>query len=233
MPASGTRKRASSASRRRSTIRVSEDAFQCHREVDLAARGRSHARLRSGLASGSGPRGYHLHQQVHATPSSSLNRSLPQREADVGGPLSETTIATNPYGNALLQSDRLETRCTIEEYNYDHYITRGSGRKPNAAQASATAVRSRSYGSGNNFGLRAPLPAGIARAQEAGLRYETPARIGNIWGGFDHEPIESEVQSAERARGVAPSAPEQRQETRIVEQLFQEVLKNARAVDRS
>jgi hypothetical protein len=71
------------------------------------------------------------------------------------------------------------------------------------------------------------LPDGIARAQEAGPRNVAPARIDNIWGGFDHEPIESQVQSAERARGVAPSASQQRVETRIVEQLYRETLKNA------
>jgi len=73
------------------------------------------------------------------------------------------------------------------------------------------------------------LPAGVVRAQEARAPNETPARIDNVWGGFDHQPTASEVQSAERARGVAPSAQEQRRVARTLRQLNQELLKNAGA----
>jgi hypothetical protein len=73
------------------------------------------------------------------------------------------------------------------------------------------------------------FPAGAAVAREAPAPYETPARIGNIWGGFDHQPTESQVQSAERASGVAPSAQEQNREERIVQQLNQELLRSAGA----
>jgi hypothetical protein len=68
------------------------------------------------------------------------------------------------------------------------------------------------------------LPARAALAEEARVPNETPARIANIWGGFDHQPIESQVQSAERAAGVAPSAQEQRREAQIVRQLNQELI---------
>jgi hypothetical protein len=71
------------------------------------------------------------------------------------------------------------------------------------------------------------VPAGTARAQELRAGNEAPARIDNIWGGFDHQPTEFQVQSAERARDVAPSSQQQRRETRIVRQLYREVLKNS------
>jgi hypothetical protein len=71
--------------------------------------------------------------------------------------------------------------------------------------------------------------AGAALAQEAHASQEVPARIGNIWGGFDHQPTESQVQSAERARGTAPSMQQQRLEAKIVQQLYQQLLKSAGA----
>jgi hypothetical protein len=71
------------------------------------------------------------------------------------------------------------------------------------------------------------LPAGAALAQETHAPSETPARICDIWCGFDHQPAESQVQSAERALGVAPSAQEQAREAGIVPQLYQEVLQTA------
>ena len=77
------------------------------------------------------------------------------------------------------------------------------------------------------------LPAGAALAQEARGPNETPARIGNIWGGFDHQPTESQVQSAERASGVAPSAQEQRRKAQIVQHLGQELLMTSAGVGRT
>jgi hypothetical protein len=56
---------------------------------------------------------------------------------------------------------------------------------------------------------------------------EAPARIANIWGGFGHQPTESEVQRAEQARGVAPNAEQQRRDWRILQQLDRALLKNA------
>jgi hypothetical protein len=59
------------------------------------------------------------------------------------------------------------------------------------------------------------FPAGAALAREACSPNETPARIGNVWGGFDHQPTESRVQSAERASGVAPSERRRRERRRV------------------
>jgi hypothetical protein len=67
---------------------------------------------------------------------------------------------------------------------------------------------------------------GAALARQAPAPNETRARIGNIWDGFDHQPTESEVQSAERASGVAPSAQEQSREAQIVQQLYQKLLRS-------
>jgi CheY-like chemotaxis protein len=73
------------------------------------------------------------------------------------------------------------------------------------------------------------LPGGAALAQEARAPNEAPARISNIWGGFDHQPTKSQVQSAERASGVAPSAQEESREAQIERQLNRELLKSAGA----
>jgi len=70
------------------------------------------------------------------------------------------------------------------------------------------------------------LPARAALAREARVPNEGPARISNIWGGFDHQPTKSQVQIAERARGVAPSAQEQSREAQIMRQLNRELLKS-------
>jgi hypothetical protein len=73
------------------------------------------------------------------------------------------------------------------------------------------------------------LPAGAALAREAPATHETPSRIGGIWDGFDHQPTESQAQSAERANGIALSAREQSREAQILRQLSQELLKRADA----
>jgi hypothetical protein len=77
------------------------------------------------------------------------------------------------------------------------------------------------------------LSAGVALAEEARAPNKTPAHIGNIWDGFDHQPRESQVQSAERAIGIAPSTQEQRREAQILQQLNQELLGRAAAVNPS
>lgn len=73
------------------------------------------------------------------------------------------------------------------------------------------------------------LPAGAALADETFASNQTPARIGNIWGGLDHQPTETQVQGAERAGGVAPNAQEQSREAQTVQQLDQQLLANAGA----
>lgn len=74
-----------------------------------------------------------------------------------------------------------------------------------------------------------PLFDGAALAGVVHAPKETPVRVGNIWGGFDHQPVESQVQGAERARGDAPTAQEQSRESEVVQQLYQELLKRAGA----
>ena len=71
------------------------------------------------------------------------------------------------------------------------------------------------------------LPAAAPRAQQMSVADQTPARIGNIWGGFDHQPTQSQVQNAERAGSIAPDAQEQSREAQIVQQLDRELLNNA------
>lgn len=74
-----------------------------------------------------------------------------------------------------------------------------------------------------------PLFDGAALARVVRAPNETPARVGNIWGGFDHQPVEPQVQSAERARGDAPTVQEQSRESEVVQQLYQELLMRAGA----
>jgi hypothetical protein len=66
-------------------------------------------------------------------------------------------------------------------------------------------------------------------AQRTPPSNEAPARIANIWGGFDHQPTESQVQRAEQAAGVAPDVKQQRRESQILRQLDQELLNSAAA----
>ena len=73
------------------------------------------------------------------------------------------------------------------------------------------------------------FPAGAALAREAPAPNETPARIANIWGGFEHQPTEFRVQSAERASRVAPSSQEQSREAQIVQQLYQQLMRSEHA----
>lgn len=58
---------------------------------------------------------------------------------------------------------------------------------------------------------------------------EAPARIANIWGGFRHQPTESQVERAEQARGVAQDPEQQRRELRILRELDRALLKAAGA----
>ena len=72
--------------------------------------------------------------------------------------------------------------------------------------------------------LTASLVAGAALALQAHAAGTTPTRIGNTWNGFDHQPTQSQVQSAEQAGSVAPSVEEQRREARVVDELDRELL---------
>ncbi len=81
-------------------------------------------------------------------------------------------------------------------------------------------------GKGSLIGITVKDVAATQVAPRALVSNAAPARIANVWSGFDHQPTESQVQRAEQARGVAPDAREQRRETRILRQLDQELLKS-------
>jgi hypothetical protein len=55
-----------------------------------------------------------------------------------------------------------------------------------------------------------------------------PARNANIYNGFDHQPTRSEVQSRERAAGVAPDSAEQAAQNSTVEHLYEELEQRSR-----
>jgi hypothetical protein len=53
-----------------------------------------------------------------------------------------------------------------------------------------------------------------------------PLREGNIWGGFDHEPVPSEVHRDEEAAGIAKSPAQQDKTTGDVESLYRQLMGN-------
>jgi hypothetical protein len=51
-----------------------------------------------------------------------------------------------------------------------------------------------------------------------------PGRIDNVYGGFDHQPMQSEVQNREHAAGVEPSDHQQMDEDATLQQLYRQLL---------
>jgi hypothetical protein len=50
-----------------------------------------------------------------------------------------------------------------------------------------------------------------------------PARIGNIWGGFNHQPTASEVQDREKAAGISLSTAQQERESAILDDIYKQL----------
>ena len=67
----------------------------------------------------------------------------------------------------------------------------------------------------------AELPSQIAKSAGSG---SPPTRIGNIWGGFDHQPTSSEVQDREKAAGISISTAKQELETVILNDIYQRLV---------
>jgi hypothetical protein len=59
----------------------------------------------------------------------------------------------------------------------------------------------------------AKLTSQIAKSTDNG---SAPARIANIWGGFNHQPTASEVQDREKTAGIGISTAQQERETAIL-----------------
>jgi hypothetical protein len=51
-----------------------------------------------------------------------------------------------------------------------------------------------------------------------------PVRIGNIYGGLDHQPTQSEVQDRERAAGVGANTTQQERNAATVDKLYEQLL---------
>ena len=60
----------------------------------------------------------------------------------------------------------------------------------------------------------------LASAEPGGA----PSRIGNIYGGFDHQPTQSEVQDRERAAGVGADTTQQQRNAATVDRLYEQLL---------
>lgn len=66
----------------------------------------------------------------------------------------------------------------------------------------------------------------LAIAPELGLAQANgSARAGNIWGGFNHEPVPSEVSPKERAAGVASPARERERDDEV-ERLYRDLMRS-------
>jgi hypothetical protein len=70
-------------------------------------------------------------------------------------------------------------------------------------------------------------PTGGLLAQQQ--QQQPPPRLDNQWGGFSHQPTESNVQQQEKAAGIAPSEQQRKAADQDVEQLYQSLMKNAPA----
>ena len=66
----------------------------------------------------------------------------------------------------------------------------------------------------------AELPSQTAKSAGNG---SLPARIGNIWSGFDHQPTSSEVQDREKAAGISPSTARQERETATLNDIYRQL----------
>lgn len=99
-----------------------------------------------------------------------------------------------------------------------------NGRYPKSAVSNLNEIGKASF-----TGITTKDVRGTPVAQTTPVSNEAPARIANIWGGFDHRPTESPVQRAEQARGVAPDVKDERREVRILRQLDQQLLKSSAA----
>lgn len=76
-------------------------------------------------------------------------------------------------------------------------------------------------------GLAAVVVIALASAPGfTGARAQVAAREGNIWGGFDHQPVPSQVLPQERAAGVAPPAAVEQQENKDVDRLYRELMQS-------
>ena len=66
----------------------------------------------------------------------------------------------------------------------------------------------------------AKLASQAAKPAENG---SPPARIGNIWGGFNHQPTASEVQNREKAAGISLSTAQQERETATLNDIYRQL----------
>src|SRR5215469_3986965 len=67
----------------------------------------------------------------------------------------------------------------------------------------------------------AKLASQIAKSADNG---SPPARIGNIWGGFNHQPTASEVQDREKATGTSISTAQQERESAILGDIYKQLV---------
>ena len=70
------------------------------------------------------------------------------------------------------------------------------------------------------FAVALAIAPGLGLAQAKGL-----ARAGNIWGGFNHEPVPSEVLPKERAARLASPAREREQDDEV-ERLYRDLMQS-------
>jgi hypothetical protein len=64
----------------------------------------------------------------------------------------------------------------------------------------------------------------LALSAASAAQADPPVRVGNIWGGLDHEPDPAIVHEGENAKGVLPSPQRQEQLDNDVERTARELL---------
>ena len=58
---------------------------------------------------------------------------------------------------------------------------------------------------------------------------QPPSRIGNVYGGFNHQPGRFEVEDRQRAAGVGQNLRQRAADDEIVQKLYEELIRRARA----
>jgi hypothetical protein len=71
--------------------------------------------------------------------------------------------------------------------------------------------------------LLLPLLALCAAVPAGADSPHPPTRNGNVYGGFNHQPTRSEVESRERSEGLAPDAREQAAQNSTIRHLYEEL----------
>jgi hypothetical protein len=69
-------------------------------------------------------------------------------------------------------------------------------------------------------GGQEPVPNTAFTGLPGVISKSPPTRIGNIYGGFDHQPTQSEVLRRERAAGISSSAAQRNRDDAVLQEIY-------------